>query len=363
MALPSLGVAAAIAAHLVHSALRARSSAADWSVIEAWAPTIIPAYAGYTVAPWPALIWIALLATLGLALSAFSLAAVATRRERPWWLRAAALWLCVVVVAFGTVGLAQLGEWLAQVEAYGGLGGGHLRTFAVPALLEAVRWGLIWGWIPALVTALSGTRRRRPPNTRGALIASIALLVAAAAAGAGLAAATRGAAVSARTEVAQPAETAPVEPTDPPSDVADSVDPGFPGRCPIDSVAVRIAGVDAAAGSRFLAVEARNTSQETCLLRGVPDLAFATAQGNEVQPMIVPADRTTDGEIAQGDPVELAPGAVARAELTWRAPTGRPEDVAVLIAAWAGVPRSAQIETLDIVDGVEMRLTPWHAAG
>lgn len=365
VAFPVLGVLAAVTADVLHRALRRNASIEFWRAGEAWLPTLVPAYASYTVDPWPALIWRTLLFALGLALAAFSMILLAGRKRRGWWFRALVLWISVVVVAVGVVGVAQIGEWLLEVQSFGGLGGSHIRTFTLPALQEAARWGLLWGWIPALATTLCGVPGPNRPSRRRALVVATVLVIAAALACAILAATTRGAALSARTEVATqdpPKQTEPAAPTDPPPAVAETIDPDFPGRCAADDVSVEIGGFDAATGSRYLTFEARNMSAEACDLRGAPDLAFASDVGNAIRPVIGPRNFTTAGEPIGEDVVTLAPGGTARADLVWRAPTGRPIDLTVLLAPWAGAVRTSTSEVLDVVDGGEMALTPWYVA-
>jgi hypothetical protein len=363
---PLLGMLAAVAAEIVHRAVAWSGSVGAWRAAEPWVPTIVPAHAGYTVAPWPALIWLGLLFALGTSLAASSLIVRRTLGRRPWWVRALALWGCAVVVAVGVAGIAQLGEWVLWTGSFGGLGGSFIRTFTLPALLEAARWGLIWGLVPAAATALISAPRPGATDRRRAVRAGAVILVMLVVSGMCLAAATHGAALSARTEVAQPAgsappgETAAPEPTDPPSELATTEDPAFPGRCSPDDVVVDIAGTDAAVGSRYLTLEARNVSSDSCALDGTPDLAFADQDGNAVRPAVAPRNTTSTGEPIDGEAVTLAPGAVARADLVWRAPTGRPSEFTVLMAPWAGAVRTAATETLDVVDGGEMTLSPWY---
>lgn len=353
LAFPAAGVAAAIGADIVH--------VTSSPVGVPWAPTLVPSHAGYTVAPWPALIWLALVLALASSLAACGMIVQRSVRRRPWWIRALVLWGCTVVVALGVAAVAQSGQWLLQVRTFGGLGGSFMRTFTVPALLEALRWGLMWGWVPAAVgAAFSTAPSSRPPQRRRAVVAGVVAIVAACMF---LAAATYGAALSARTEVAQPNEPAPAAPaaTDPPEDVAPTVDPGFPGRCSPEDLVVTIAGVDAAAGSRYLALEARNVAAEACALNGSPDLAFASPDGDAVRPTITHRDYMVTGEAISDAAVTLEPGAAVRADLVWRAPTGRPTEITVLMAPWAGAERTAAMETLDIVDGAEVSMTRWYA--
>lgn len=363
MAYAATGVLAVIAADVLHRALAWRGSPQVWHVIEPWAPTIIPAHADYTVAPWPAMIWLTLLLTLGFALAAVSVSVLHIRPSHRRWVRALVLWCGVVIVGVGVAGVAQLGEWLLWTESFGGAGGSFLRTFTVPALWEAARWGLLWGWIPAvLAVALSGVPSPRG-RARGVLVLCVGLVIAAAVAATALAAATRGAAHSASTEVAQPEPTEQATPpaaTDPPSEVASSAAPDFPGRCSEDDVVVTIAGSDAATGTRYLALEVRNVSSRACDVNGLPDLAFASPDGNAIRPMIEPREHSSVGEPIGPDPVTLEPAGIARADLVWRAPTGRPSELTVLMAPWPGAQRTTATELLDVVDGGEMTLTPWY---
>lgn len=366
---PLIGVIAAATADGVRRAAAWHGSAELWHVLDPWLPTIIPAHAGYTVDPWPMHIWLSLLVALGLALATFSTVVICVVRSRPWWLRAILLWGSFILVAVGIVGVAQLGEWILHLETFGGLGGSFVRTFTVPALGEAVRWGVLWGWIPALLTSLTGVPRPSTRNRKLGLVTCTVLGVAAVVACAFLATATYGASLSARTEIAQPngqpqAEaSASPEPTDAPPVVATVADPDFPGRCAQDDVAVSIAGFDAATGSRYLAIETRNTSSAPCDLNGLPDVAFASEDGNAIYPSITPREVTPTGEAIPNASVTLEPGSTARADLVWRAPTGRPSEITILMAPWAGAERVAETETLDIVNGAEMALTRWYEDG
>lgn len=360
---PLIGVIAAAAADGVRRALAWSGSAELWHVLDPWFPTIIPAYAGYTVDPWPTRIWVSLLVALGLALATFSTVVICVVASRPWWLRAALLWGSFIVVAVGIVGVAQLGEWILQLETFGGRGGSFVRTFTVPALGEAARWGALWGWIAALLTSLAGAPRPGERHRKWGIVTCVVLGVAAVVACTFLAEATHGAALSARTEVARPQASASPEPTDPPPAASTTITPSFPGRCAEGDVTVSIAGSDAATGSRYLAIEARNTSSAPCDLNGLPDVAFASEDGNAIYPSITPRELTPTGEAIPNATVTLEPGSTARADLVWRAPTGRPAEITVLMAPWAGAERTSEKETLDIVDGAEMALTHWYAKG
>src|SRR5690606_31374124 len=145
-----------------------------------------------------------------------------------------------------------------------------------------------------------------------------------------------------------------------PPTVAETAEPHFPNRCAEDDVVVSIAGSDAATGSRYLFLRVRNQSSTPCVLDGLPDLAFASMDGNEIHPVITPRTRPATGDELPAGPITLKPDSAAWADLVWHAPTGRPVETTVLMAPWAGAVRTVDTEILDIVDGVEMGLTRWY---
>jgi hypothetical protein len=363
---PLVGVVCAVLADVLHRATRSRALVDTWYAAEPWLPTLLPAHAGYAVDPWPALIWTSLLLTLGLALAVASTVVLGVVRERPWWWRALLLWAAAVVVAVGTVGLAQAGEWWQTVELFGGRGGSHVRMFTLPALAEAARWGMLWGWVPALVAALA--RTPRPVVRRRVVVPALLLLVATAVSGAWLATVTHDAAVSTMTEVAQPEpEPTPTGPTDPPPAVAATPEPSTDGRCTADAVQMT-AVADAAMGSRALVLAARNVSDAECVLDGYPDVAFADEVGDAVRPDLRPGGEGSLGGLSDvpAEPVLLAPGEAAAAYLTWsgsQAPAGSRTASTVLVAPWAGAPRTAYEQYLDVVDDGAVGLGPWVPAG
>lgn len=259
--------------------------------------------------------------------------------------------------------MGEVGGWWLTVSQFGGLGGSHLRTFTVPVLLDAFRWGLVWGWAPALVTALAHPARSPRGGKRASVLVGIGLLVGAVVCGGLLAGATYAASLSAQTEVAHPEEPESAGPSDPPGAVADSAQAAFPERCDADDIVLSVGDVGAATGARYLAFTTRNTGDEPCVLRGLPDLAFADGSGEAVRPAIAEDGATMNGAPLAPGEAELAPGGSARADLSWRAPTGRPSEHTLLLAAWPGGEREHFIRTLDVVDGVEMELTRWYTSG
>src|SRR5690606_20161270 len=115
-------------------------------------------------------------------------------------------------------------------------------------------WGLLWGWLPAALSVLLPSRlsvRRRTRRTP-----TVVLLIAVLASGGCLATANHGAALSARTEVAQredPTEVVEVIPTDPPTTSSPVLQAPFPERCHVEDLALHIGAIDAATGTRYLA--------------------------------------------------------------------------------------------------------------
>ncbi|MFF2269060.1 DUF4232 domain-containing protein [Cellulosimicrobium cellulans] len=367
---PVLGVLAVVAAHAVHErgfGWLPRDVAAAARVL---LPTLVPAHARYTVDPWPTLLWSSVLLTAAFALAAAGTAVLALVGAQPWWKRFVWLWALAVVVGVGVAGLAELGEVWLSIDRFGGRGGSHIRLFTIPALREAVVWGVLWGWGPALVTALVGPTAVRRPGGGGArggvtpavvhrgrvLVAAAivaTLVVGAAASGAWLVRVSYDAAESTATAVRQP-DAGPTGPTDPPAPVAPSEEDVV--RCSADEVVVTWGGHDAAVGYRQATVTVENRSSGSCVVDRYPDLAFADADGDELRPAVDHGGGSGTGTL------ELGPGESARSTLSWRgdqAPAGSVTVAQVLIAPWAGAPRTVADEALDVVDGGDLTVSAW----
>lgn len=369
---PVLGVLAVVAAHALGATVPRTLTRDLAQSVAVLFPTLVPAHARYTVDPWPTLLWTSLLLTAFLALAAAGTAVLALVGARPWWKRFVWLWALAVVVGVGVVGLAELGEVWLSIDRFGGRGGSHIRLFTIPALREAVAWGLLWGWLPALATSLLGPTAVRGGGGRAALdgvqgeatgrrrtARTVAVLVAVAtlgalASGLWLVRVSYDAAESTATAVRQPEAQAPTGPIDPPADAV----PAEPGvaRCPADEVVVTWGGADAAMGYREASVTVQNLSSGACVVDRYPDLAFAGADGGELRPAV------DHGGGSGGGMLTLEAGESARAVLSWRgdqAPAGSTTVATVLVAAWAGAPRTEFDAMLDVVDGGDLTVSAW----
>lgn len=343
---------AVILAELLRSLVRWVTPIAVTRALESSTPTLVPAHAGYTVAPHPVAIvgWLLLAMVLGAVLVALVACSVT---RRPGRARLLLLWLGLVLVALVAVGSAQAGEVLLTIERFGGRGGSHVRLFTLPALADAVRWGLLWGGV--VVLAAGRLLPDRPP--RRAWRVAVPLVVVWVGVLVLLGSATRAASISAQTEVVT-RPTPAVAVTDAPAEMAGEAEPSFYGRCEPGMLTMELGGFDAASGRRYLSVTATNDGF-ACTVAGWPDLAFADADGNAVRP-----DRV-DGVSFGGfggtpEPVLLESGESVRAELTWRGAGAGARTVAeVLLAPWAGAQRTHLPIDLDLEDGAELRVSAW----
>jgi hypothetical protein len=178
-------------------------------------------------------------------------------------------------------------------------------------------------------------------------------------------------------DLARPDEPTPVAVLDPPA--ADEPAPG-PTAYPDDPSApactgadldVLITGFDAALGSRYLALEATNTSARACAVQGAPELEFGRLSGTTTPGVTFPA-------LCRGLPprVVVPAGQMLHVALEWNAmSTSLDPDVAVEMRVRA-TPDSAQVtlpfdevplydgttlDQLDVLEGAEVEVGWWQA--
>lgn len=295
---------------------------------------------------------------------------------QPWIVLAPLLSMVVLAVAYVLIGRVSFGVeargprfvvlWFAAVVA-GTIAtvpwaiGITIQTYppARPAflfngigdyLVQSAYWGLIWGWLPALA-AVRRTRdaacsRRATTALVGALVAAVVL-------------------ASAPIALSVPAGSdepiaLPQEPITPPPTVAPDAGDIEPDWCTPEQSALLRVGGDAATGHRIYTVRLMNFSEGTCVLDGYPDLAFADADGSQLDVTV-----THGGSFMAQDPgparIEVPAGGYAIFSFGWDAQSG-PDDeqVATLFAAaYPGYPRGSWPESLDIFDGSEVTVTAW----
>ncbi|NYI80499.1 DUF4232 domain-containing protein [Nocardioides panzhihuensis] len=142
------------------------------------------------------------------------------------------------------------------------------------------------------------------------------------------------------------------------------VDPGAPS-CRMPDLEVTFGGHDAAAGSRQAWIRARNAGAQACAIESVPAVEFLDAAGaaqagvtiEPYEPSMVPAR------------VVVPAGESAMAVIDWQAmSTANDPDVttALRVTALPGskpvtiqVSRPSAPSDLDILDGAEVRISPW----
>ncbi|MCK9795260.1 DUF4232 domain-containing protein [Isoptericola sp. 4D.3] len=147
-------------------------------------------------------------------------------------------------------------------------------------------------------------------------------------------------------------------------------EPGGALACAVEDLELSLSTPDAAAGSRYLAVLARNSSDRPCALEGVPGLVFRGADGE-------PQHDVTVGPSAPGvvpGRVVVPPGERAMATVQWPAmSTTNDPDVTTVVDVVAvpggdpvpltpAFPDDAPGDTpagLDVLDGAEVRVGPW----
>lgn len=271
----------------------------------------------------------------------------------------AAYWLCAVASAFLVVAIPLVAEVGVEV-----IGGQSPFSPAAERLASAAQWGLVFGWIPALVAvALDKGAPDHGGSQRRAIVVPAAVVFLLAALGLGVAAPQAHAAVQAQI---QADNLTPQEPESPQEPIPTGtpvplVAPGDwqidPLWCTSGQLAMSAGMPDAAAGSRGMVIHAQNVSDAACVIESYPDVAFSNSVTSAID---VSVDH--GGGMLGGDPgvtrIELQPGAEVVATLTWSAmPRG---DAAgwVYVAGYHGAERQmVQVET-DITGGT-VSVTAW----
>jgi hypothetical protein len=242
-------------------------------------------------------------------------------------------------------------------------------------------WGVVQGWLPALVVLRRAAVSRRPasepvaarPSTRSplrrrAVLVAVAVVAAAAVVTTGAlgqrAARVTSAQEAARAEGADPeqgalpdpyAEGTPVPTRDPAGDP--DRDPSW---CTEDQAMLLLGDPGAATGHRSQTIRFMNHSDAPCVVEGYPDVAFADQNGNELAVTV-----EHGGSFLAEDPgsaqFELPAGASAITTLGWDA--GATSDALVArtmyAAPFATDERGSWPVEYDIVAGSVVHVTAW----
>ncbi|KQO10340.1 hypothetical protein ASF06_09230 [Agreia sp. Leaf244] len=238
-------------------------------------------------------------------------------------------------------------------------------------------WGLVQGWVPALMLAVLARRRARVPRTstdgrepsrRGLAILSAVVVVAlATVVGIGVAgvrdanrAAVQQDAVANGFDESSGALPDPYAEGVPVPTVAPDAASPAADWCTPDQAAMLIGEPDAATGHRVLSVKLMNFSDAPCVVDGYPDFAFADQN-----------DHLLDVTIEHGssfvatDPgpqrVEIPAGGSAITYLGWDAAATGGQLVATKMfgAQYAGAVRGSWPVDLDVVAGSTVAVTAW----
>lgn len=340
-------------------------------------PETVTASSWSTAMPWPVMVpLLSALTLFGLVQLMVGLFVPRTAPDHPGN-RAVmgAVWLCVVLASFLTSALWSAGSILAQWPPprasllFEGTG---------PAFLAAGYWGILWGWIPALVgqrvagnadhnggignadhgTATLGGRRAWGALTAATALCAVLLVAAAPLSGA----ATRAASQAKARPAPSPSATAPPVVYGSPT-VGPSLQAPDPGWCRGDQVSISLGEPDAATGHRGMAIRLVNTSPTSCVLNAYPDIAFNDTDGWAMDVLTVRGGSfmTTD---TGPRPVTVAPGAAAQAALGWNAMAGAGDTRVgtILVSPFPGAVRTALPADLDVVSGGYVAVTAWSLA-
>ena len=253
-------------------------------------------------------------------------------------------------------------------------------------LLSAGYWGIVWGWMSALVAVLV---LRRQPRTEPALptvrprgrmlgIGVVAILAAGLVAAAPRATSANraanlpniGAPNIGAPNIGAPDNGAvkPPAPSEPPviygsPTVASSAESAESDWCHGDQVSILVGQTDAATCHRALGIRLANVTEQLCVLGAYPDIAFdgATGWAMEVSVFRGGTFMTKDAGVSA---FTVQPGESATASLGWNAmaPAGSTWAGTILFAPYAGTERHKVPAELDIVNGGVAAVTAWSNA-
>ncbi|MDI3212258.1 DUF4232 domain-containing protein [Arthrobacter sp. AL12] len=350
-------------------------------------PETVAASSWHAVAPWPILIpALSVLTLLGMLLLLLRLLVSRPADRIDNRTAMMSVWLCVVLASFFTSVLWSAGSITAQWPPPRMA---MVFDSAGPALLAAGYWGVVWGWIPALVwirvaarsldgdagdNAVSGggqdglhplrtaaTGPRRPRARLGALLAATAVCAVLLVAAAPLSgAATRAAANAAQVRPApspSPTEQPVVYGSPTVGPLQQTPDPSW---CSSEQVAISLGEPDAATGHRGMPIRLVNSGTVPCVLNAYPDVAFDDTGGWAMDILTV-----RGGSFMTTDPgpraITVAPGAAAQAALGWNAMAGAGDTRvgAILVAPFSGAARTRLPADLDMISGGYVAVTGW----
>ena len=240
-------------------------------------------------------------------------------------------------------------------------------------------WGLMQGWIPAVILVLSrqgdrgvptsGGRESKTAVERRTWVFIAAALVGALAMVAGVGVLGQRAARTDATQQEAIANGFDSTDGDLPDPYAEgtpvpTVAPGEfetdPSRCTPDQAILLLGEGDAATGHRSLSIRFQNFSDTSCVVEGYPDIAFADQSGNELAVTIEPGGSFMTEDLG-AQRIELVPGSTAIAYLGWDAnsTSGALIAASLFAAPFPGDTRGSWAVQTDIVDASTVAVTAW----
>lgn len=328
-------------------------------------PESIPSNLVYLPFPWIVLVPVLSTATV-FVVHLLLAGLVNTDVSGPRLTRFLALWFVTVVT--GVLATAPF-ALSAVITAFPPSRAAFILDAAGSVILQSGYWGLLLGWIPALLGV------RRAASARGATASRRVALVLAGAVvlalglstvtlGAGARAARVASAESSFTSEGEALGAAPdpdVESTPPPSVAPgadlDDIDPAW---CTPEQATPLLGDPDAATGHRVLSIEVMNFSDTPCVLDGYPDLAFADADGSAIDVTV-----THGGSFMAEDPGAMPITVPAQgygvSHIGWNAMAtdGELATYTLYSALYPGLERGSWPIRLDIVAGGEVFVTAW----
>lgn len=333
--------------------------------------------------PW--IVLVPLLSTAAVFLVHLLLAGlVGADASGPRLTRFLALWF--VAVATGVLATAPF-ALSAVVTAFPPSRAAFILDPVGSQILQSGYWGLVCGWIPALLgsrrvargwldahgaaapSATSVAGQARPAASRRPVLVLAGVIVltlglSTLALGAGARAARVASAEASAVAEGQTLGAVPdpdVQATPPPSVApgadTDNIDPAW---CTPDQATPLLGEVDAATGHRVLTIQVMNFTDAPCVLNGYPDLAFADADGSAIDVTV-----THGGSFMAEDPgampvtIPALGYGVTRIGWTAMATDGELATYTLYSALYPGLERGSWPITLDIVAGGEVFVTAW----
>ncbi|SDS64666.1 DUF4232 domain-containing protein [Microterricola viridarii] len=243
----------------------------------------------------------------------------------------AAGWFAVIAAGALVQGVLAVG-----LAAMGWLDPSARAAFSVEPVQAAAYWGLVWGWLPALLHARLQARRPRAarrPATAAVAAPAVAVALALVAL---LALVPAGEDAWHRALAAEEPAPEPVPTGTPVPEIAPGEWQLDPEWCTENQLSLAASEPDAAAGSRGMSVVATNVSQAPCVLDGYPDVAFSDQETGLVDVRIQHGSSMGGTDVG---PVRLLLG---------------PEEQAVASIAWRAMPTDG-LATADW-----LHLAPYH---